>query len=191
MVWLAATTLFLAALVVLRAVVSDAPLARIPMSLAVAQTAAMVTSVFAAAAAFMTIVPGTSSRRVLLWPCLATAVWVGSLVIGMFEAGSAGIAAVSAATEWPCVLLIALGSLVPVVGLTHLLRQGAPLTPRITLGLGVLAAAGAANVAACVSSPHTSSGVLLFWHGTTILVLVAAGALAGRPILAWPRPQLR
>jgi hypothetical protein len=190
MEWLAGTSLFLAGLVAIRAMMLDAPLAGIPMTLAVAQSAAMAASVTAAAAAFVTIVPG-ASRRVLPWPFLATAVWIGSLLLGLLREGGGGIAVVSAATEWPCVLLIALGSLVPVVGLIHLLRQGAPLVPRSTLALGVLAAAGAANVAACLSHPHTSSRVLLFWHGATILVLVAAGALAGRNILAWPRPQLR
>jgi hypothetical protein len=39
----------------------------------------------------------------------------------------------------------------------------------------------------CVSNPHPSNAVVLFWHGATLLVLVAASAWAGCALLSWDR----
>lgn len=187
--WLAGTTLFLAALVVTKAMVSGAPLAALPQHLVVSQLAAIAVSVTAAVAAFTMVVPG-ASRRVLVWPITATGVWLGGLLIGVFQEANAVIAQSSAPFEWPCVFMITLGSVLPVAGLRRLLRDGAPLAPRVTLALGVLAAAGLANIGACLSHPHTSSSVLLLWHGVTALTLVMGAALLGRNLLAWPRTKL-
>jgi hypothetical protein len=81
--------------------------------------------------------------------------------------------------------MIVFGGALPAVGITIMLRQGAPLTPRLTAALSVLAVAGLANVGACVSHLHPSSAVTLVWHGVTILTLVAMAAWTGRLVLTW------
>jgi hypothetical protein len=151
------------------------------------QVAATLVSAAAAAAAFASVIPGASAR-VLLWPAAALAVWLGSLFIGSLQEWQAiGAADLAPQGEWLCVAMIALGGALPALAMALMLRHGAPLTPRVTTALAVLAAAGLANVGACVSHPHTSSAVVLIWHGATVLSLVAVGAWAGRSVLSWDR----
>jgi hypothetical protein len=151
------------------------------------QVAAIAVSAAAAAAAFASVVPG-ASPRVLLWPAAAVVVWLGSLLIGSLQEWQAiGTVGLAPQREWLCVAMIALGGALPALGMTLMLRHGAPLTPRMTTALAVLAAAGLANVGACVSHPHTSSVVVLIWHGATILTLVAVSSWAGRSVLSWDR----
>jgi Negative regulator of sigma F len=69
--------------------------------------------------------------------------------------------------------------------MTRMLRRGAPLTPRATLALAALAPAGLATVVACVSNPHASRGVMLFWHGSIVLMLMAVAAGLGASMLTW------
>ena len=148
------------------------------------QVAAIVASVAAAGAAFVSVVPG-SSPRVFAWPVATVGVWLGSLVPGTMREWSSGAVSFVSQPEWPCVAMIVLGSLVPLLGMARMLRRGAPLTPRTTLALAVLAPAGLANVVACVSNPHASRGVMLIWHGSTVLTLMAVAAGFGASILTW------
>lgn len=151
------------------------------------QIAAIVVSVAAAAAAFASVVPGASSRG-LLMPAAAVAVWVGGLLVGAVQEWQAiGTVGLAPQREWVCVAMIALGGALPALGMALMLRRGAPLTPRVTTALAVLAAASLANVGACVAHPHTSSAVMLIWHGATVLSLVAASSWAGRSVLSWDR----
>ena len=65
--------------------------------------------------------------------------------------------------------------------------SGPPVQPARNKKL-ILAAAGLANVGACISShPHTSSAVVLLWHGATVTALTAAGAWAGPQFFSWQR----
>ncbi|MCA1672173.1 MAG: DUF1109 domain-containing protein [Actinobacteria bacterium] len=151
------------------------------------QVAAIAVSAGAAAAAFASVVPG-ASRRVLLWPAAAVVMWLGSLFVGSVQEWQAiGTLGLAPQREWLCVAMIALGGALPALGMTRMLRHGAPLTPRATTALAVLAAAGLANVGACVSHPHTSNAVVLIWHGTTVLALVVMSSWAGRSVLSWDR----
>jgi len=151
------------------------------------QIAAIAVSAAAAAAAFASVVPG-ASPRVLLWPAAAVVVWLGSLLVGSFQEWEAiGTVGLAPQREWLCVAMIALGGALPALGMALMLRHGAPLTPRVTTALAVLAAAGLANVGACVSHPHPSSAVVLIWHGATVLLLVAVSSWAGRSVLSWER----
>jgi hypothetical protein len=151
------------------------------------QVAAIAVTAVAAGAAFASVVPG-ASPRVLLWPAAAVVVWLGSLLVGSLQEWQAiGTVGLAPQREWLCVAMIALGGALPALGMALMLRHGAPLTPRVTTALAMLAAAGLANVGACVSHPHTSSAVVLIWHGATILALVAVSAWAGRSVLSWDR----
>jgi hypothetical protein len=151
------------------------------------QIAAIAISAAAAAAAFASVVPG-ASVRVLLWPAGAIAVWLGTLLIGSLQEWQrVGPIVLAPPEEWLCIAMIALGSVLPALGMMLMLRRGAPLTPRVTTALAVLAAAALANVGVCVSHPHPSSAVVLIWHGATLLVLVATSSWAGRSLLSWDR----
>ena len=151
------------------------------------QLAAIGLSALAAAAAFASIVPGASSR-VLLGPLIALAAWIGILVVGSVqEWGTAAAASVAPTREWLCVAMIGLGGALPAVVMARMLRAGAPLAPRVTGALVALAAAGLANVGACISHPHTSSAVVLLWHGAAVGVLVAVSAWAGPHLFSWER----
>jgi hypothetical protein len=55
----------------------------------------------------------------------------------------------------------------------------------VTATLAALAVGGLANVAACVSHPHTDNAVTLVWHGATILALVLLSAWRSRFVLTW------
>lgn len=187
--WLAGTTVLLGALVAMKALVSGTPVFGLSPWLAALQLTAVGTSVTAALAAFASVVPGMS-RRVIVWPCVSATAWVAGLLLGTFQEGGVTAMQAGAVSEWPCVLMIAICSLPPVIVLARLLHTGAPLAPRLTMALGMLAAAAAANVGACVAQPHTSSWPLLVWHGATVLVLVSAGTLAGPRVLVWPRQHV-
>ena len=152
------------------------------------QLAAIAVSAVAAAAAFASIVPGASSR-VLLWPSIALSSWIGILVVGAVqEWGTTGAVGLPPPREWLCVAMIGVGGTLPALVMARMLREGAPLTPRVTGALVALAAAGLANVGACISShPHTSSAVVLLWHGATVTALTAAGAWAGPQFFSWQR----
>jgi len=154
------------------------------------QIAAILTAAAAAAAAFASTVPAFS-HRVLLLPAVAAMVWFGSLVGGAVwewrQSGGADVAAASG--EWLCVATIVFGGAPPGVGIGLMLRKGAPLTPRLTAALGVLAVAALANVSACVSHPHSSNAVTLVWHGSTILALLAGAVSGGRFLLTWEQQR--
>jgi hypothetical protein len=155
----------------------------------VPQVAAILTSATAAAAAFASTVPGFS-RRILILPAAAAMVWLGSLLGGAVSEGSqVGSASVAAPREWLCVAMILFGGALPGAGIGLMLRKGAPLTPRLTAALGVLAVAAIANVGACISHPHSSSAVTLVWHGSTILALLALAVCAGHLVLTWEQRQ--
>jgi hypothetical protein len=151
------------------------------------QIAAIAVSGAAATAAFASIVPGASTR-VLLWPSVALVLWIGILIVGSIqEWQSAGATGLAPPREWLCVAMIGLGGALPAWAMARMLRYGAPLTPRVTSALVALAAAGLANVGACISHPHTSGAVVLLWHGATVAVLVAASAWAGQRLFSWER----
>ena len=185
--WAVGTAGYLAVLVAVQVSIVDGSISRLPPLLLLAQVAAVATGASAAVAAFTLVIPG-ESRRALVWPMTAGFVWVASLLVGIVREWPIPTEALQAQHEWLCVAMIGLGSLLPVAVMLRALRQGAPLAPGLTMSLTVLAAAGLANVGACVAHPHTSSTVLLLWHGTTIAALVAAGAGLGRSVLVWKRP---
>jgi hypothetical protein len=89
-------------------------------------------------------------------------------------------------TNWlHCLTLIPLFSIAPLAALIVAMRAGAPLHPALT---GALAGAAAAGVAATVYATSCTDDSPLFvasWYPLATLVVVAAGALAGRRFLQW------
>jgi hypothetical protein len=152
------------------------------------QLAAIVTAATAAAAAFASTVPGHSGRMLPL-TALAAIAWLGSLVIGAAQEWTRDEVNLAAPGEWGCVAVMLLGGGLPGLGLALMLRQGASLAPALTAGMGTFATVILASVAACLSHPHPSTAITFVWHGTTILVLVAIAATAGRAVLPWNTPR--
>jgi len=73
----------------------------------------------------------------------------------------------------------------PLAALIFVLREGAPRRPALT---GALAGAAAAGVAATIYATNCADDSPLFvasWYPLATLVVVAAGALAGRQFLRW------
>jgi hypothetical protein len=149
------------------------------------QMASIAMAIAAVVAAFASVVPGYSPKIILL-PAAAAAAWLALLLAGVPQEWRAvGLAGVADAHEMLCVVTIVVTAVPPAFGLALMLRNGAPLTPGLTMALGVLAAAGLTNVVTCLASPHTSGIAVLAWHGTTLVALCALAAWIGQFVLPW------
>jgi hypothetical protein len=190
LMWLVGAVAYIGLLAMMMTSSSDATSTDLGLPVLLAQVAAIGVSAAAAAAAFVSVIPGASTRAIV-WPVVVVAAWLGALLVGsLHEWQTLGTIDLGSRREWLCVTMIALGGTFPALGMVLMLRHGAPLTPRTTVALAVLAATGLANVGACVSHPHPSSATILVWHGATVLSLVAASALIGRTVLSWDRIRL-
>jgi len=150
------------------------------------QVSAFAVGVGAAVAAFATIVPGHNRSRlaILLIPLAG---WLGTVGEGCIHSlTQLGFRALLLEHDLACFPFIALSGTVPAIFMALMLRQGAPLTPRLTAGLGALAAAGLANVFLRLFHPEDVTLMLLFWHVGGVFVLSALAASAGRYVLNWP-----
>jgi hypothetical protein len=89
-------------------------------------------------------------------------------------------------TNWyHCLSIIPLLSIAPLAALIFALREGAPGYPGLT---GALAGAAAAGVAATMYASNCTDDSPLFvvtWYPLATLIVVLAGALAGRTWLKW------
>jgi len=84
-----------------------------------------------------------------------------------------------------CLTLIPLMSIPPLAALIAAMRAGAPSYPALT---GALAGAAAAGAAATIYATNCTDDSPLFvasWYPLATLIVVAAGALAGRKWLQW------
>jgi hypothetical protein len=184
-VWVAATTAYLAGVVLFMAPPGRLVAAFGDPRFSLEQLAAGLVGLTAGAAALATVVPGYG-RRVLIAPIAAGVLWIGIVASGgvqeLLRYGATGF---PLRTDWPCVVAIVMIGALPAVALVGMLRRGAPLAPRMTLVLAVLSAAALANVVACVIRPHDTSITVLLWHGTTVLALSCAAGVLGTSVLPW------
>jgi hypothetical protein len=84
-----------------------------------------------------------------------------------------------------CLMLIPLFSIAPLTALILAMRAGAPRYPALS---GALAGAAAAGVAATIYAMNCTDDSPLFvatWYPIATLLVVGAGALAGRRFLKW------
>lgn len=183
--WLAGVALYLGVITLSMTSSADVAANGMGWPFVFPQIAAIVTGMAAAAAAFASIVPG-HSRRVLIFPAVAAAVWLGSLTGWSLQEWNQGVR-LAAPREWLCVAMMVGGGAPPALWMGAMLRRGAPLTPGLTTALAALAVAALGNVGACLSEPHPSNAVVLIWHGGTIVALVALAAWLGRRVLNWER----
>jgi len=149
------------------------------------QISALAVGVGAAVAAFATIVPG-HNRSLLVILLIPLAAWLGTVGEGCMHSWTRlGPHALLLEHDLACFPFIALSGTVPAIFMALMLRHGAPLTPRLTAGLGALAAAGLANFFLRLFHPENVTLMLLFWHVGGVFVLSALAASAGRYLLNW------
>ena len=183
MVW--AVSYLVVVAVMMFAVMSSAGVTPTPLYL-VQQSAALVTGIMAARAAFASVIPG-SNNRVWVLPAIGAAVWGVSLLwAGVRDLQASGTLGVTSQSDWPCVVSMTVGGLVVGAPLVWMLRRGAPLTPGLTAFLAALAALSFANIEACLTRPHAFALTVLLWHGGTVAAVAALCALTGRRWLRWP-----
>ena len=152
----------------------------------VQQSAALVTGIMAARAAFASVIPG-ANNRVWMMPAIGAGVWSLSLLwAGVLNLQAVGTLGVTSQSDWPCVASMTVGGLVVGAPLVWMLQRGAPLTPGLTAFLAALAALSFANIEACLTRPHAFALTVLLWHGSTVAASAALCALMGPRWLRWP-----
>lgn len=149
------------------------------------QAAAFATAVAAAIAAFCLTVPGMTWRVALL-PVVPFAAWLTTLGIGCIaDWVRYGLEGLRITPDLACFPYIALVGSVPAVAIVVMLRRGAPLSPRLTILLGGLAAAALGSFG--LRFFHTQdAGIMVFlWQfGSVVLLSLIAGSL-GQMVLRW------
>ncbi len=149
----------------------------------VEQVAAVATGVTAAIAAMVTLVPGYR-RTVLLAPIGAGLVWAVAVSRECLAQMPSPDGALP--EHWACVPATLVATVLPAAVMIVMLRRGAPLTPRLSTSLGVLAAGGLAHAGVRLVHRLDPGIVVLVWHLGTVFALSVAGAWIGRQLLRWP-----
>ena len=145
----------------------------------------LATALAAALAAFASVVPGYD-RRILLLPILPLGLWLATLGEGCWRNWVAlGADGLALRPDWDCLPPAILIGIVPAVAMVIMLRRGAPLLPRISIGLGALAVAALANLGLRLFHVGDASVMVLFWHLGGAAMLAGLAALAGRRMLYW------
>jgi hypothetical protein len=137
------------------------------------------TGVLAVLAAFMTSVPGRSTRWALL-PLPPLALWIWESGMGCARGWHlSGVHDASLGDSDDCFMFITGISLPLSLLLMVLLRWTFPLRPNLTLALGGLAAAGAAATLLNFFHPYDASVSDLVIHAVAVALVVAVNRLFG------------
>jgi len=149
------------------------------------QAAMLATAVTAAIAAFSSVVPGRD-RRCLLAPLIPFSVWLVTLGQGcLHDWQTHGTAGLLPGSDWGCALPAVILSILPAITMVVMLRRGAPLVPRLSLGLGALAVAALASFGLRAFHAGDLSIQILVWHMGGATALAIAVGQAGRRLLNW------
>ena len=153
----------------------------------VEQAAALLTAATAAYAAFASLVPG-SDRRVLWLPLLPLAAWLASIGQGCIEDWlRLGSAALAIRADTGCLVPMLLIGIVPALTMVAMLREGAPLMPRLTVALGGLAVAGLVNFVLQLFHGGDLTIMILVWHVGFLMVATLAAGWIGPSLIGWSR----
>jgi hypothetical protein len=149
----------------------------------VEQAATLATAGLAALAAFSCVIPGRGDRAALV-PLVAFAVW---FVGAWMDAQPAGPISVDRASQafsgWACLPLSLLLGLIPAVAIIPMLRRGAPLRPRLTMALGMLAAIGFGNLGLRFFNIGDVARATVLWHAGGAALLLGLAVLSGPAVL--------
>jgi hypothetical protein len=179
--WLAILVPYMAMFLMVMAPRHDLAIRILDPRFQIEQAFAFATGITAVLAAFASVIPG-ERKRVWMWPLLPLAGWLGSIGEGCVRAGIDGITFHHNLTCFP---FIAVLGTAPGIVLWIMLRRGAPMTPRLTVALGALGAAGLGNFCVRLGHPEDVTVMLLVWHVGGVLLLAAITAIAGRSLLSW------
>lgn len=183
--WLLCSLPYVAIVVLVMGLRSDIAMKAGDSRYVIEQAAAFLTAILAAYAAFTVVVPG-SPRWLVALPALPLAVWLGSLGEGCVRLLSSGpVASGVLHPDWLCLPNIALAGALPAVLIVIMLRKGAPLHPRISIGLGGLAAAAAGNFGLRFFHPVDASLMVLVWQFGTVALLATIASLVGPRFHRW------
>jgi len=155
------------------------------------QAATLATALTAAIAAFSSVIPG-HDWRIMLLPLGPLGLWLASVSHGCVQDwvrfGADGL---TIRPDWDCLPTATIIGIIPAVALVLMLRRGAPLNPRLTLALAVLAVASLGNFGLQFAHARDVSIMVLVWHLGALAVLSALGGWLGERILGWgPVPSL-
>jgi hypothetical protein len=152
--------------------------------------AILATAVSAAVAAFASAVPGVS-RKWLWLPLVPLSIWLLTVGQGCVEDYQAmGAAAFALRPDSECYVPTVLAGIIPVAAMLAMLRQGAPLVPRLTLALAGLAVAAVVNLAMLLFHVGDISFMVLIWHVGVVAVFAGLAGWAGPRLLAWRNAPL-
>jgi hypothetical protein len=113
-------------------------------------------------------------------PLPPLALWLGTLGAGcLADFARRGPAAWELHTSWGCLGFIGAMSVPLAGGMLWAMRRADRLRPTPVMALGALAAASLCSAGLTLSHHLDAALMVLVWHGTAVLAVVAAGALAG------------
>ena len=183
--WLLFAALILALAAVGHDVRPDLMLKLREPAFATSVVAALVTGALAAMASFIASVPG-QSRRWLLLPAPALAVWISTIgygcLTGWVSIGPEGMSIGEAAR---CFATLAITGIPMSLVLLIMLRYVARLSPAPVAMMGSLAVAAMTAVALSLFHPIDATVLILFWNfGVAALFLTFSG-LYGKRLFEW------
>lgn len=147
--------------------------------------AALMTGVLAAMASFMASVPGLS-RRWLLLPAPALAVWISTIGYGcLTDWVGMGPEGMSLGETARCFATLALTGIPLSLALLFMLRYMARLSPGPVAMMGSLAVAAITAVALSVLHPLDATVMILFWNFGVATLFLAFSGLYGKRLLKW------
>jgi hypothetical protein len=148
-------------------------------------SAAILTSMMAAAAAFCSTCPGRPLwERLAPFPFLL--VWLASLGEGCWRDWTLhGLQGLAIQPEFSCFWKIVAASAAPLILILIMVRRGAPIAPYLTTGLATLAAASLVAAAMLLFHGEESSVMVLVWQFGSVVTVSAFAALFGRQLLYW------
>ncbi|WP_363351441.1 DUF1109 domain-containing protein [Methylocystis echinoides] len=148
-------------------------------------SAAVLTSMMAATAAFCSTCPGRPIwERLAPFPFLL--VWLASLGEGCWRDWSLhGLQGLAVQSEFSCFWKIVVSSAPPAILILLMVRRGAPIAPYLTTGLATLAAASLIAAAMLLFHQQESSIMVLVWQFGSVIVMSGIAALFGRQVLDW------
>jgi hypothetical protein len=148
------------------------------------ETAALLTGITAAVAAFTTVVP-SHSKKLLLAPVLPLVVWMSEVSVSSAHDWAAAGQLPPILVHCACLPATLVAAALPAVTLVGMLRRGAPLTPHLTTALAALAAAGLGNFGIRFVHALDTSVVVLVWHLLAVFLLSIALVRVGDRIINW------
>lgn len=186
MYWLSISLLYVAAVVLVMGLRPDIGVKLGEPRFIIEISAALLTAVMAAAAAFCAGCPGRP-----LWerfaPLPMLALWLGSLGAGCWQDwlrwGANGL---TLQPDFVCFPNIVMAGLVPGALILYMIRRGAPLAPMLTTALAALAASALGAAALRLYHAHDASIMILVWQFGSVAIITGLGALIGRKLLHWP-----